>query len=184
MSSVEKLNRALGAGDWKTADEILSRLAKKAPSDAALLYNLGRVKMERGQWPAARTWLRKALAQAPSHTHAWFELGRTELELGDLEAAQQGFARAVTLDPADADARLNLARIALRLGDYPAVREALAPLAGQSAEVDTLRYRAASELGLPEAGGEATALWSRKGARAEALKALTRVAKGRLQLDL
>ncbi|PJE29671.1 tetratricopeptide repeat protein [Pseudooceanicola antarcticus] len=184
MSSVEKLNRALGAGDWKTADEILSRLARKAPADAALLYNLGRVKMERGQWPAARTWLRRALAAAPSHAHAWFELGRTELKLGDLAAAQQGFARAMALDPSDADARLNLARIATRLADHAAVREALAPLAGQTAEIDALRYRAAAELGLPEAEPEAAALWSRKGARAEALKALTRVAKGRLSLDL
>ncbi|WP_010139184.1 tetratricopeptide repeat protein [Oceanicola sp. S124] len=184
MAAMDKLNHALTQGDWKAADEILSRLVRRAPGEASLLYNLGRVKMERGQWPAARTWLRKAIAAAPGHAHAWFELGRTELQLGDLAAAQRGFAKAVALDPADADAHLNLARIALRLGAFAEVRAALAPLAGQGAEIDALRYRAAAELGLPEAGEEAAALWSRSGARAEALKALTRVAKGRLPLDL
>lgn len=182
MDVAERLTRALAAGRWPEAEEILGRLA--AGGHPSVFYNLGRVKMELGKWAEARVWLTRCVAAAPGHAHGWFELGRTALELADLDTAGQAFARAMALDPTDADARVNLARICLRQGQYAPVREALAPLAGHSAEVDALRYRAAAELGLPEAEAERAALWSRPGGRAEALKALTRVAKGRLPLDL
>lgn len=182
MSVAEELSAALAAGRWPEAERLLTGLAPGG--HPSVLYNLGRVKMELGKWAEARDWLTRCLDAAPRHAHAWFELGRTELELDALEAARDAFAHAVTLDPTDGDARLNLARICLRLGDYPPVRELLAPMAGQSVEIDALRYRAAAELGLPEALAEGEALWAREGGRAEALKALTRVAKGRMRLDL
>ena len=50
-------------------------------------------------------------------------------------------------------------------GRLPPVRELLAPMAGQTVEIVALRYRAAAELGLPEAVVEGEALWAREGAR-------------------
>lgn len=183
MDDQAKLGRLLAAQDWAGAERVLKRMAGAKGAGAPVFYNLGKVLFEQGRFRPAATWLEKAARAAPGHANAWFELGRARLELGELEPARAAFAEALRLDPRDEDARRNAGRLALRLGRFAEARAAWEALAGDG-EADIALYRVAAETRDPQAARLRVAILARRDIRAAAIKALVRVSKGAVPLDL
>ncbi|SMX44977.1 Tetratricopeptide repeat protein [Actibacterium lipolyticum] len=182
MVNLSQLPRLLQQQDWPAAERLLRRAAKDKAATAAVFYNLGKVLEAAGKPAQTAAWYRKAVAKDPNHANAWFELGRAQLANHDFAGAEGAFAKAAALSPDDGDALLNLARIRLRLGKWDTARAAWAQLP-ESAERTAAMYRIAAELGAPTAELR-RALLADPAARATALKALTRTAKGSLPLRL
>ena len=180
MTQMASLAHCLARADWPAAEAILRKAAKAPDADAATLYNLARVLDITGQTAEARTWLERAVAKDPAHADAWFELGRS-LIADDLEAAERAFAHSARLRPA-ADCWRYLARLRLRLCDWAGCAEALLHLP-KDAETLTMSYRVASETGADTKTLRAQML-DDASTRPDALKALTRVARGSLPLRM
>jgi len=181
--SPDKLAAALMAGDWAQAEKLLRRAAASKKADGAVFYNLGKVLLEQDRPGAALLQFRKAVAKRPGHADTWYELGRSALMEQDLPLAKQAFAKAIALAPSDTDARRSLGRVSLRLGDYDMARTAWEPLAGD-AEADEALYRIAAETGDAEAETLRQALLNRPAGREAALKAMVRVSKGKVPLQV
>lgn len=182
MIDLSALPRMLSAQDWPAAERLLRRAAKAKGAPAAVFYNLAKVLEAQGKLAQRETWLRRALALDPRHAAAWFELGRVLLDDACLREAEGAFAHALRLDPADREARGLLLRLRLRLCDWQGATEALDGLP-DTPQTRAARYRIAAETGQPTEGLRA-ALLSDAQARPEALKAMTRVARGSLPLRL
>ena len=178
MSDLSRLPHLLSRQDWAGAEVLLRRALSDPKAPAALAYNLAKVLELQGK--DGVEWLQRCVAQEPRHADGWFELGRA-LMATDFAGAEAAFARSVALKPA-ADAWLNLARLRQRLGDWAGCGAALAHLP-QTAETRAMAYRVACETGA-ETGALRADLLSRASERPEALKALTRTAKGHLPLRL
>lgn len=178
MSDLSRLPHLLSRQDWAGAEVLLRRALMDPKAPAALAYNLAKVLELQGK--DGVEWLGRCVAQEPRHADGWFELGRA-LMATDFGGAEAAFARSVALKPA-ADAWLNLARLRLRLGDWAGCGAALAQLP-QTTETRAMAYRVACETGA-ETGALRSDLLSRASERPEALKALTRTAKGHLPLRL
>ena len=184
MTDLSPLGALIAAQDWAGAERLLRAAATAPNAPAAVFYNLAKVLEAAGQDAERRDWLQRAVAADPGYAIAWFELARAALAEDALEAAQDGFARAWALAPQDGDAALSLARVALRRGDWAEALRAAQPL-GPLAEARAIRYRALCETGQRAAAQEEmAALLAVPNARPHALKALTRVAHGRLPLRL
>ncbi|WP_068300418.1 hypothetical protein [Pararhodobacter sp. CCB-MM2] len=178
MSDLSRLPHLLSRQDWAGAEALLRRALIDPKAPAALAYNLAKVLELQGK--DGVEWLRRCVAQEPRHADGWFELGRA-LMVTDFAGAEAAFAHSVALKPA-ADAWLNLARLRLRLGDWAGCGAALAQLP-QTAETRAMAYRVACETG-SDTSAQRADLLSRASERPEALKALTRTAKGHLPLRL
>lgn len=182
MVDLSALPRLLAARDWPAALRLLRQAAARHGAPAAVFYNLAKVLEVSGADERRDIWYERAVAVDPRHAAAWFELGRARLGAGALGPAEAAFARAVALDPADSDGWRNLLRLRLRLADWAGAAAALAHLP-DDAETRAAAYRARAERGLATAADRA-ALLADAAMRPEALKALTRVAKGAVPLRI
>jgi tetratricopeptide (TPR) repeat protein len=180
---LDQLNSALARGDWQSAQAILAPLTQGAGAHPSLIYNHGKVLMELGRHAEAIDCFTRSLTSAPDHAAAWFELGRAAVEVGDMATALTGFDHALTLDPSDLDARRNLGRVALRLGRYEAARAAWMAVQDDP-EARLALYRIACETGDQEAPNLRRALLDTHPDRAAVLRALVRVSKGAIPLNL
>lgn len=190
MTDLADLPRLLAARQWDAAERVLRRAAAHPAAPAAVAYNLAKVLEAKGAPEPRAPLYRRAVAADPRHAAAWFELGRAlvaEAAGADtappLAQAEAAFARAAALTPTDRDAWRMLVRLRLRLGDWAGVEAALAHLP-RDAETAAAAYRAAAELGRPEAPALRAALLANPAHRPEALKALTRVARGAVPLRI
>lgn len=182
---VTKLQNALGAGDWATAEAILSPVARQPGAHPSLVYNYGKVLLEQARGPEAVAVLAQVVRAVPEHGDAWFELGRAALLIGDFSQAEAAFERALKLAPQDRDAQRNLARILLRRGKFARAEALWRQLAGQSdAEAELALYRTAVELGHEDAASRRAALLRDHPDPQAVFTTLTRVAKGALPLRL
>lgn len=169
------------AEDWPRAEKVLRRAADAKGASAEVYYNLAKV-LEAGGKAGQRTiWLRRAVAKRPDYAMAWFELGRAALEGRDFQTALEAFGKAATLDPMDCDARRNLGRVALRLCDWEGAKQGFGD--DPDLEARLAWYRIRTETG-EASPSDRDALLSNPSERAEALRTLTRVAKGSLPLRL
>lgn len=180
MTRLDALPGLIVRQDWAAAERLLRRAAQGQGATAPVFYNLAKVLEAQGKPDQRLHWLRRAVARDPAHPAAWFEIGRALLALPDLAGAEAAYARAALLDPSDAEAWGALWPLRLRLGDWAGARAALATLPDTPA-TRAARYRIACELG--EAPDPAPLLADPAG-RPEALKALTRVSRGRMPLRL
>ncbi|MBC58090.1 MAG: hypothetical protein CL814_14310 [Confluentimicrobium sp.] len=180
MVDVSSLPALLQAEDWAGAERLLRRAAKDRRAPAQVFYNLGKVLEAGGKAPQSGAWYRRAVAVEPGYANAWFELGRWAVAAEDLVLAEQAFARAARLAPQDLDAWRNLGRVRLRRGQWAQARTAWLHL-GDDAEARVALYRVTAELG-EDTGAARAALLSDPALRPQAMKALTRVAKGAVPL--
>jgi len=179
MVSKTDLAALLERQDWGKAEKLLRKAAKDRRAPADVFYNLALVLEAAGKPEQRKAWLTKAVARRPDYARAWFELGRAHLEAADVLSAKDAFQKACQLDPEDRDARLNMGRIALRLCDWDLAETCYAQ--SDDSEARVALYRIAAERGTP-AGAARDHLLEHKTMRAEALRAMTRVAKGALPL--
>ncbi len=178
MVDLSALPAMLARADWPAAEALLRRAAVDS-APAAVFYNLAKVLEMQGK-PDRAAWLDRAVARDPHHAAAWFELGRARIETP--AAALTAFHRAADLAPDDRDAWRMVLRLALRLCDWPRLAAALAHLP-TDAETRVAAYRLLAETGRATAADRA-ALLSDPAMRPEAIKALTRVARGTIPLRL
>ncbi|MHC0053471.1 tetratricopeptide repeat protein [Actibacterium sp. D379-3] len=179
MVDLSTLQAKLAAQDWAGAERLLRRAAQDRRAPAQVFYNLGKVLEAAGKPQQSGPWYRKAVAGDPAYALAWFELGRWAVAADDLALAEKAFAKAVDLAPEDADAWRNLGRVRLRLGQWAAARIAWARFA--DGEARSALYRIAAELG-EDVQDLQRGLLADPALRPEAMKALTRVARGRVPL--
>ena len=181
MAQLSELPHLIEAQDWAAAERVLRKASKAKAAPAEVFYNLAKVLEHLGKLGQRTMWLKRAVAKRPGYAVAWFELGRAFLDAGDVEAARDAFHRAYDADPGDADARRMVARLSIRLGLWDAARRALQD--DQDAEARLARYRIRAETGVASKA-DRDALLQDAALRPEALRTLTRVARGSLPLRL
>lgn len=181
MADLSRLPALLQAADWPRAERLLRQAAKAKSAPAEVFYNLAKVLEEAGK-PAQRVqWLRRAVKRRPDYAKAWYELGRALLDAGDLAAAGEAFETAHALHPGDAQARRMFARISLRLGLWEQAEAAFE--GAEDREARLARYRIVAETGRATRADRQDLLCD-PALRPEALKTLTRTAKGGVPLRL
>ena len=79
------------------AEETLKRAAARAPGDAEIPYDLGRIYYQLGRHTEAAAALRQATALDPRAYKAWDNLGLASEALGDVAQAQQHYLKAIAL---------------------------------------------------------------------------------------
>ena len=105
------------------AEETLKRAAARAPADAEIPYDLGRIYYQTGRHQAAAASLRRATELDPRAYKAWDNLGLAVEALGDVTEAQQHYLKAVALVHKDHPrydvVYANFADLLIKLGSYP-----------------------------------------------------------------
>ena len=101
-------NRALEAGDYERAIELLLEATEEAPHLAAAHINLGIAQARIDDLAAAEASLRKAIEANPRHPVAHNELGIVLRRMGRFEEARSSYESALALQPKFHHARKNL----------------------------------------------------------------------------
>jgi tetratricopeptide (TPR) repeat protein len=103
------------------AEDALERAAARAPSDAEIPYDLGRMYYQQQRHAEAAESFRKAIALDPLAYKAWDNLGLASEALGDIAQAQQHYLKALSLvykdHPAYDVVYANFAELLIKLGD-------------------------------------------------------------------
>lgn len=104
------------------AEETLRRAAARAPSDAEIPYDLGRIYYQQGRHKEAAALLRRATELDPRAYKAWDNLGLAAEALGDVAQAQQHYLKALSLvykdHPQYDVVYANFADLLIKLGNY------------------------------------------------------------------
>ncbi len=97
---------------------ILRALARRAPGDFGVRYNLGFALQHLGNWEEAIEAYRRAGELNPAFAEARVNLGNCLQELGRLGEAEEAFREAAGLNPSLAQAQFNLGLVLSRLGRW------------------------------------------------------------------
>jgi predicted O-linked N-acetylglucosamine transferase (SPINDLY family) len=116
-AAIAEADAAWSAGDRTRAISMLTALAERAPSSAAVWSRLGACALEAGQTDAAHAYLRNALAHAADDAATWTSLGIALVRLARVDEGVAAYRRALALDPAAIGARVNLANALAQRGD-------------------------------------------------------------------
>ena len=104
------------------AEETLKRAAARAPADAEIPYDLGRIYYQQGRHTEAAELLRRATELDSRAYKAWDNRGLAAEALGDVAQAQQHYLKAVSLVHKDHPrydvVYANFADLLIKLGDY------------------------------------------------------------------
>ena len=118
----------------ETAAQLLNRAHAKDANHAGVLYDLGRVALQRNQGKQAVQYLEQAAERAPLVATTWYQLGRAYQRTGEIRRATEALKQFRILrdfytdlfnteeqavqSPNVAGIRLNLARLYAREGEY------------------------------------------------------------------
>jgi tetratricopeptide (TPR) repeat protein len=104
------------------AEATLKRAAARAPADAEIPYDLGRIYYQLGRHTEAAASLRRATELDPRAYKAWDNLGLASEALGDVAQAQQHYLKALALVHKDYPrydvVYANFADLLIKLGNY------------------------------------------------------------------
>jgi tetratricopeptide (TPR) repeat protein len=104
------------------AEESLKRAAARAPADAEIPYDLGRIYYHQGRYAEAAGSLRQATTLDPRAHKAWDSLGLATEALGDVAQAQQHYLKAIALvhtaHPTYDVVYANFADLLIKLGNF------------------------------------------------------------------
>lgn len=104
------------------AEEALTRAAARAPADAEIPYDLGRIYYQQGRHQQAAEFLRRATELDARAYKAWDGLGLATEALGDVAQAQQHYLKALALVYKDHPhydvVYANFADLLIKLGNY------------------------------------------------------------------
>jgi tetratricopeptide (TPR) repeat protein len=104
------------------AEETLKRAAARAPADAEIPYDLGRIYYQTGRHQAAAESFRRATELDPRAYKAWDNLGLATEALGDVAQAQQHYLKALAIVHKDHPqydvVYANFADLLIKLGNY------------------------------------------------------------------
>lgn len=106
----------------REAEETLKRAAARAPADAEIPYNLGRIYYQQGRHAEAADAFRRATALDSRAYRAWDNLGLATEALGDAAQAQRHYLKAIALVHKDHPrydvVYANFADLLIRLGNF------------------------------------------------------------------
>ncbi len=104
------------------AKATLKRAAERAPADAEIPYDLGRIYYQQGRHADAAELLRRATTLDPGSYKAWDALGLATEALGNVGEAQQLYLKAIALvhkaHPRYDVVYANFADLMIKVGDY------------------------------------------------------------------
>jgi tetratricopeptide (TPR) repeat protein len=104
------------------AEDALKRAAARAPADAEIPYDLGRIYYQTGRHQAAAESFRRATELDPRAYRAWDNLGLATEALGDVALAQQHYLKALALVHKDHPrydvVYANFADLLIKLGNH------------------------------------------------------------------
>ena len=104
------------------AKATLKRAAERAPADAEVPYDLGRIDYQQGRHAEAAELLRRATTLDPNWYKAWDALGLATEALGNVGEAQQLYLKAIALvhtaHPHYDVVYANFADLMIKVGDY------------------------------------------------------------------
>jgi protein O-GlcNAc transferase len=104
------------------AKATLRRAAERAPLDAEVPYDLGRIDYQQGRHAEAAVLLRRATTLDPKSYKAWDALGLATEALGSVSEAQQLYLKAIALvhtaHPHYDVVYANFADLMIKVGDY------------------------------------------------------------------
>lgn len=104
------------------AEETLKLAAARAPGDADIPYDLGRIYYQQGRHAEAAGAFTRAIAKDPAAYRAWDNLGLATEALGDFAQAQKHYLKALALVHKDHPrydvVYANFADLLLKLGNY------------------------------------------------------------------
>ena len=106
----------------REAETVLQRAAERAPGDAEIPYDLGRMYYQQQRHAEAAEAFRKATVLDPLAYKAWDNLGLTAEALGDVAQAQQHYLKALAIVHKDHPrydvVYANFADLLIKLGNY------------------------------------------------------------------
>ena len=106
----------------REAETVLQRAAERAPRDAEIPYDLGRIYYQQQRHAEAAQAFRKATELDPLAYKAWDNLGLAAEALGDVAQAQQHYLKALAIVHKDHPrydvVYANFADLLIRLGNY------------------------------------------------------------------
>ncbi len=102
------------------ACDLLGRLVRLRPEDAALRFELAIESMRLERWLEAIPQLRSVVRRQPENGHAWYGLAIAHQALGHLHDARVTWDRVAQLLPENADVFARRGEVLLDLGDWAA----------------------------------------------------------------
>ena len=87
------------AGNWNAAEALYREALTLAPGRPSLLFNLGRLSLDRKRYGDAESWLSETVRSTPSDAEAWCSLGIAQARQGRPEEALASVDRAIALQP-------------------------------------------------------------------------------------
>ena len=90
--------------DLERAEKHLNEALRLDPKDVEVIFQIGRLKLEKGLFDEAMERFQKVLALSPNHVGALYWSGVTEQRRGRLSEADDFFRKAIKADPYDARA--------------------------------------------------------------------------------
>jgi tetratricopeptide (TPR) repeat protein len=104
------------------AEQVLEQAATRAPGDAEIPYDLGRIYYQQGRHAEAAAAFRRATTLDPLAYRAWDNLGLATEALGDFAQAQQHYLKALALVHQDHPrydvVYANFAELLIKIGNY------------------------------------------------------------------
>jgi TolA-binding protein len=97
MTNLEK-------GDFKAAEDTLTKAAQGPKPTREVFYNLGEVKFSKGQTDEAATWYQKAVDLDPTWGKPIFKLALVQLNKGDKDATIKMLEKVISADPTSQEA--------------------------------------------------------------------------------
>jgi len=116
---LNRAERALNAGRWTEARELLLPAAQWLPRVPQIQHHLGTAHLALGQAQLALECAQRALALAPAQWQSQLLQGRAHKALGKMEAADASFDAALTLQPGQGEALVAKADLAMNIFGLP-----------------------------------------------------------------
>ena len=116
---LDRAERALNAGRWTEARELLLPAAQWLPRVPQIQHHLGAAHLALGQAQLALDSAQRALALAPAQWQSQLLQGRAYKALGKMEAADASFDAALTLQPGRGEALVAKADLAMNIFGLP-----------------------------------------------------------------
>jgi aspartate beta-hydroxylase len=117
LGAVQASRAAMAAGRTAEAEQLLVRIAQRAPGHPAVLNELGVVMMTRGAAEQAEALFRRATQTDPNHAALWSNLANSLRALGRRQEEREALERALALEPRHLASLLQKGSLLEDLGD-------------------------------------------------------------------
>jgi aspartate beta-hydroxylase len=143
IRALQAYREDLAAGRTAEAQQLLVRLAERAPSHPAVLNELGVIMMSRGEAEKAYSLFSRAAQTDPSRASLWSNVASSLRALGRQQEEREALERALSLEPRHLPSLLQKASLLEELGDIRNAarifQNALATIPPKSAVPATVR---------------------------------------------